>query len=68
MICDPCKDAGNQARDVVRQPPEVRGGAAAGQLEDAMAGHARCRGGTWCDCRHAEPKPSPPRRHEAGSD
>jgi hypothetical protein len=39
MICGPCRQAGALLE--------------AGKPEALIAAeHARCRGGTWCDCRH----------------
>lgn len=43
MVCQRCRKAGNLARHPERVLP--------GEL-DAGAMHAKCRGGTWCDCQH----------------
>ncbi len=57
MICPPCRDAGNAAREV----SDVTGGTGWDLGDDmaaALRGHEDCKGGTWCDCTHQQPPPS----------
>lgn len=50
MICQPCKTAGFFNAELTRYEhlPMAQGELA----EAAAASHAKCRGGTWCDCHH----------------
>lgn len=49
MICLDCRQAGNDARMVLNAAP---GQVGMGALQSALRGHGKCRGGTWCDCKH----------------
>jgi hypothetical protein len=48
MICPPCRSAGNYlvAVDLSYDFTDE------GDIEQAGEEHAKCKGGTWCDCQH----------------
>lgn len=54
MVCGECRKAGNLARAVLRAPATGTH-VPMGSLHSVMRGHERCKGGTWCDCKHLMP-------------